>query len=109
MKKTMTTMLFAIAITTFTFGQAKNYTPEEKAKLITEKSTERYKLTESQKNKIYNFALDYYKKNDALTTKYKGQNNTDVWRKEETELSKTFGKNCDDVLTPAQKDMNKKK
>lgn len=109
MRKIITTALLVIATSTFALAQDKKPTPEEKAKMIVEKATKVYQLTESQKTKIYNLAVDYGKKNDAITKKYQNQNQTDVWAKEESELTKMFSKNCDAVLTPAQKAMNKKK
>lgn len=78
-------------------------TPEQRAQKHVDELNSEVTLTDDQKPKIYNLALDKVKKVDEIKTKYKGQpENKETAKKEIETVRKTFRDNVKSVLTPQQ-------
>jgi Spy/CpxP family protein refolding chaperone len=84
-------------------GGHEKKTPEERAKKHVEELNAEVTLTEEQKPKIHDLALDKIKKVDEIKAKYKGQpENKETAKKEIEAVRKSFRENVKAVLTPAQ-------
>lgn len=78
-------------------------TSEERAKKHVDELNSEVTLTEEQKVKINDLALDKVKKSDEIRTKYRGQEeNKEVMKKEITAVRKEYVKNLKAVLTKDQ-------
>lgn len=78
-------------------------TPEERAKKHVDDLNSEVSLTEDQKPKIHNLALDKIKKIDGIKSKYRGQpENKEVAKQEIEAARKNFRENVKAVLTPEQ-------
>lgn len=84
-------------------GGHEKKTPEERAKKHVDELNSEVTLTEEQKPKINDFALDKVKKIDEIKAKYKGQpENKEIAKKEIEAVRKNFRENVKAVLTPEQ-------
>lgn len=78
-------------------------TPEQRAQKHVDDLNSEVTLTEEQKPKIYNLALEKVKKVDEIKAKYKGQpENKETAKKEIEPIRKTFRENVKAVLTAQQ-------
>ncbi|MBS1636599.1 MAG: hypothetical protein JST26_11840 [Bacteroidetes bacterium] len=78
-------------------------TPEQKAQTNVDKLNNLVTLTDDQKAKIYELALDKVKKSDEIREKYKGQpENREAAQKEIGVVKKEYRKNVIASLTPEQ-------
>ena len=78
-------------------------TPEQRAQKQVDELNSEVTLTEDQKPKIYNLALEKVKKVEEIKAKYKGQPENKETAKNEIEtVRKTFRDNVKSVLTPEQ-------
>lgn len=84
-------------------GGHEKKTSEERAKKHVDELNSELTLTEEQKVKINNLALDKVKKSDEIRTKYRGQEeNKETMKKEITAVRKEYVQNLKNILTKDQ-------